>query len=149
MFWLFLTVFIVILGYNRWSFFKLYSNLYHYKLKFPLTSKQKFNSKFQGLETARILEKNDHIWAKKHYPNQTIIRKTNFFKVLNIFKQLRNLVVFMRIRAISSPWNFEVNFCQVLCMPYRFSYFNFLRVLFTLLDWKSHFLLRQKSNMLH
>ena len=35
--------------------FKLNSNPYHYKLKFPLTSKQKFNSKFQGLEQFRVL----------------------------------------------------------------------------------------------
>ena len=42
---------------SKYCFFKLNSNPYHYKIKFPLTSKQKFNSKFQGLETARILNK--------------------------------------------------------------------------------------------
>ena len=36
---------------QRVTVFKLNSNPYHYKLKFPLTSKRKFNSKFQGLES--------------------------------------------------------------------------------------------------
>ena len=27
--------------------------------------------------TVRILKRNDQIWTKKHYPNQTIMRKTN------------------------------------------------------------------------
>ena len=38
-------------------YFKLNSNPYHYKLKFPSTSKEKFNSKFQEFEAVRILKK--------------------------------------------------------------------------------------------
>ena len=49
---------------------KFNSNLYHYKLNFPSTSKQKYNSKFQEFETVRMFktQKNDQIWTKKHYP---------------------------------------------------------------------------------
>ena len=35
---------------------KLNLNPYHYKLKFILTSKQKYNSKFQEFETVQILK---------------------------------------------------------------------------------------------
>ena len=43
---------------------KINSNLYHYKLKFSLTSKQKYNSKFQEFESVRTIKiknKNDKI----------------------------------------------------------------------------------------
>ena len=38
------------------SFLKINSNPYHYILKFILTSKQKYNSKFQEFETVRNLK---------------------------------------------------------------------------------------------
>ena len=56
-------------------FLKLNSNPYHYKLKFPSTSKQKFNSKFQEFETVRIL--------KKKWPNldqKTLTKSKNHEK---------------------------------------------------------------------
>ena len=47
---------------------QLNSNPYHYKLKFILTSKQMYNSKFQEFETIRNLkiQKKDQIWIKKY-----------------------------------------------------------------------------------
>ena len=35
---------------------KVNSNPYHYKLKFPSASKEKYNLKLQGFETIRILK---------------------------------------------------------------------------------------------
>ena len=58
---------------------KLNSNQYHYKLKFILTSKQKYNSKFQELESVQTLK----IQKKRPYLNQknflgsTVMRKIN------------------------------------------------------------------------
>ena len=50
------------------NLFKLNSNPYHCKLKFILTSKQKYNSKISEFETVRTLKihKNDQIWTKKY-----------------------------------------------------------------------------------
>ena len=42
--------------FDHKKFSKLNSNLYHYKLKFILTYKQKYNSKFQEFETVRTLK---------------------------------------------------------------------------------------------
>ena len=55
------------------SILQLNSNPYHYKLKFPLTLKQKFNLKLQGLATDRILKKMTKFEPKVFYYSKLII----------------------------------------------------------------------------
>ena len=57
------------LNYNS----KLNSNPYHYNLKFPSTSKQKYNSKFQEFETVQILR----IQKKRPNLDQKTLPKIN------------------------------------------------------------------------
>ena len=67
---------------------KLNSNPYHYELKFILTSKQKYNSKFQEFETVRTLKIQK---ATKFGPFFCILRIRIGFQILEIFNLLKAL----------------------------------------------------------
>ena len=90
---------------------KLNSNPYHYQLKFILTSKQKYNSKFEEFETVRTLRiqnKRTNL-DKKNFLGSTIMRNQQkrsepfktpsfFFFVFFLYFETSNGFEFLKFR---------------------------------------------------